>query len=83
MAPDEIVTSLFRKLPDPTEVVYVVTMGDLLAAIARRLPEESLQLTVDDLLLARDELRATFGHYLDERELFDLALDQWEVVRHL
>ncbi|RII30796.1 MAG: hypothetical protein CXR30_03010 [Geobacter sp.] len=83
MAPDEIVTTLSRKLPDPTEVVYVVTMRDLLTAIARRLREESLQLTVDDLLLARDELRATFGHYLDERELFDLALDQWEVVRHL
>lgn len=83
MAHDEIVTTLSRKLPDPAEVVYVVTMRDLLAAIARRLQEESLQLTAEDLLLARDEVRATFGHYLDERELFDLALDQWEVVRHL
>ncbi|BCS55611.1 hypothetical protein [Geobacter sp. SVR] len=83
MAPDEIVTTLSRKLLDPTEVVYAVTMRDLLAAIARRLREESLQLTTDDLLLARDELRATFGHYLDERELFDLALDQWDLIRSL
>lgn len=83
MAPDEIVTTLCGKLPDPSEVVYVVTMRDLLAAIARRLQEESLHLTAEDLLLARDELQAVFGHYLNERELFDLALDQWEVVRQL
>ena len=83
MAPEEIVNRLSRKLLDPSEVVYAVTMLDLLTAIAGRLGEEALQLTPDDLLLARDEVRATFGHYLDERELFGLALDQWELVRQL
>lgn len=83
MAPEEIVNRLSRKLLDPSEVVYAVTMRDLLTAIAGRLGEDALQLTPDDLLLARDEVRATFGHYLDERELFGLALDQWELVRQL
>ncbi|MDD2272992.1 MAG: hypothetical protein PHP95_06825 [Desulfuromonadaceae bacterium] len=83
MAPEEIVNRLSRKLLDPSEVVYAVTMRDLLTAIAGRMGEDALQLTPDDLLLARDEVRATFGHYLDERELFGLALDQWELVRQL
>jgi len=83
MALDEIVNRLSTKLLDPSEVVYVVTMRNILTAIAGRLGEEALQLTPDDLLLARDEVRATFGHYLDERELFGLALDQWDLVRQL
>lgn len=83
MKSDEIVRTLLQKLPDDSEIVYSVTMRDLLSEIARRLQDESLKLTVDELLLARDELRATFGHYLDERELFDLALDQWDLVRSL
>ncbi|GFO62328.1 hypothetical protein [Geomonas paludis] len=83
MVPEEIVTTLCGKLPDPSEVVYVVTMRDLLAAIVRRLREDSLRLTVEDLHLARDEVQAVFGHYLDEHELLNLALDQWEIVRHL
>jgi hypothetical protein len=83
MAPDEIVSTLSRKLIDPSELVYVVSMRNLLTAIAVRLGEEALQLTPDDLLLARDEVRATFGHYLDEREVLGIALDQWELVRQL
>lgn len=83
MAPDEIVSTLSRKLIDPFEVVYTVTMRDLLTVIVGRLREDALLLPLDDLLLARDEVRAVFGHYLDERELFDLALDQWDLVRHL
>lgn len=83
MAPDEIVNRLSTKLLDPSEVICVVTMRDLLTAIAGRLGEEALQLTPDSLLLARDEVCATFGHYLDERELFGLALDQWDLVRQL
>ncbi len=83
MAHEEILTTLCGKLPDPGEAVYVVTMRDLLAAIVRRLREDSLHLTTEDLHLARDEVQAVFDHYLNERELFDLALDQWEIVRHL
>lgn len=83
MVPEEIVTTLCGRLPDPSEVVYVVTMRDLLAAVVRRLHEDSLHLTADELLLARDEVQAVFGHYLDEYELFNLALDQWELIRNL
>lgn len=83
MAPDEIVSTLARKLLDPFEVVYTVTMRDLLTVIVGRLQDDALLLPLNDLLLARDEVRAVFGHYLDERELFDLALDQWDLVRQL
>ena len=83
MVQNEIVMTLSQKLSDPSEVVYVITMQDLLTAIAGRLRESALLLTPEELLLARDEVRETFGHYLDEREIFDLALDQWDVVRQL
>lgn len=83
MKSDEIVRTLLQKLPNDSEIVYSVTMRDLLSAIAGRLGEEALLLTPDVLLLAREEVRATFGHYLDERELFDLALDQWDLIRDL
>lgn len=83
MKSDEIVRTLLQKLPDDSEIVYSVTMRDLLSVIAGRLREEALLLTPDDLLLAREEVRATFGHYLDERELFALALDQWDLIRNL
>lgn len=83
MVQNEIVMTLSQKLSDPSEVVYVITMQDLLTAIAGRLREGALLLTSEELLLARDEVRETFGHYLDEREVFDLALDQWDVVRQL
>lgn len=83
MATDDLVKALSLKLRDPTEVVYSVTMRDLLTAIAGRLREDALLLSSDDLLLARDEVREIFGHYLDELELFDLALNQWDIVRQL
>lgn len=83
MKSDEIIRTLSLKLSDASEVVYAVTMRDLLSAIAGRLQEDALLLTPEDLLLARDEVRATFGHYLDEREIFALALDQWELIRNL
>ncbi|KIE42486.1 hypothetical protein [Geobacter anodireducens] len=83
MVQNEIVMTLSQKLSDPSEVVYAITMKDLVVAIAGRLREDALHLTAEELLLARDEVRETFGHYLDEREIFELALDQWDVVRQL
>lgn len=79
----EIVRTLLKKLPGASESVYAINMGDILTAIAERLGEEALLLTPEDLLLAQDEVREVFGHYLDEREIMALALDQWEIVRNL
>jgi len=83
MTSEEIVQALSQKVADPAEVVYAVTMRDLLAAIEKRMGDGALQLTQQDLLLASDEVRSCFEHYLDEREIYALALDQWDILRVL
>ena len=42
---------------DSTEIIYAVTMQDILSALERRLREVSSKLTVDDIRLACDELK--------------------------
>jgi len=79
---DKIVDVLLAKLPAPSEAVFEVTMRDLVVAIARRLGENALMLTPSDLLLARDEVQAAFGHHMDEREFIDMGLDAWEIIRN-
>lgn len=79
----KIVTDLSRKLSGGNELIFAVTMQDLLQAIAQRLGETALLLSPCDLQLARDEVRAAVEHYLDERELMSIGLDNWEVTRHL
>ncbi len=78
---NEIVTTLIAKLPDPTEIIYTITMRDLVSAIVRRIGVDALALTDSDLQLARDEVQAAIGHHLDEREFIDIGLDAWEMVR--
>lgn len=81
MTPEEIAASMVLKVPDPPEPVYVVSMSDLLSVIAKRMKEQALNLCATDIMQARDEVRATFSHYLDEREYIDMGLDAWELTR--
>lgn len=81
METNEIVAAVVGKIPDPAEAIYSFTAQDLAAAIVRRLGKDAISLTPDDLLLAREEVQAAIGHYLDERELLEIALDTWDVVR--
>lgn len=81
MDTNEIIAALTGKLPDPSEAVFTITMRDLVAAIVRRIGINALLLTPSDLLLARDEVQAAFGHHLDEREFIDIGLDAWEIIR--
>ena len=83
MQNEEIVTKLSQLSP-PDEVIYVITMEDVLVAITNRLGEdEALKLTENDLKLARDEIRAAIDHDLDIRDYIDLGLDAWEITRNL
>jgi hypothetical protein len=45
--------------------------------------EEALELSVEDLDLARDEVKAAIEHYLDERELIAIGLDSWQILRSI
>ena len=45
--------------------------------------EKFLDLSAEDLELARDEVKAAINHHLDERDYIDIGLDSWEIVRSL
>jgi len=69
---------------DPEEIIFCITMLDVLRAIERRLgKEEANNLSDDDLLLAREEVVAVLEHSLDIRDLLETALDAWDLVRQL
>lgn len=77
----EIVAQLSQTFP--SEVIYSLSMETVISAIVQRLGEEALTLSMDDLQLARDEVKCAFDHYLDERDCIDIGLDIWQVSRKL
>ena len=81
MNTQKIVTHLSQICP--SEPVYTITMDTILNSIVQRLGEEALTLSVEDLHLARDEVKAAIDHNLDERDYIDMGLDAWEIVRNL
>lgn len=87
MPHEEIVTQLSLRLikvaVSPSEIVFAISMQSVLAEIARRLGEEALKLSIKDIRLARDEVRAAIGHHLDERDFIGIGLDTWEITRNL
>lgn len=83
MTADEITATLSRRIPCPDQVVFKVTMQDILKRIAGNLGVKALSLTVPELLEARDEVQAVIGHYLNERDLLNLGLEDWQVTRSL
>lgn len=78
----EIVSHLSR-LTNPSEVIYAVSMQAILTAISRRMGEEALTLTAEDLQLAREEVKEAICHNLDIREYIDMGLDVWAITRSL
>ena len=81
MTHQDIIKHLCLKYPP--EVIHSITTENIISAIVRRMGEEALDLSPEDLELARDEVRATLEHHLDEREYIDIGLDSWEIVRGL
>jgi hypothetical protein len=85
MQHQEIVTRLAKRMiaVNPSEIIYSITMQSIISAIVQRLGEEALDLSVDDLHLARDEVKIAISHNLDERDYIDMGLDVWEITRRL
>ena len=87
MSHDVIASALLFRLAqqgtDITEPVYAVTVRDVLIAVARRHGADALTLPNTSLLVALDEVRAVFEHDRSDRELFEIALEAWEIRRKL
>ena len=79
MTHQDIIRHLCLKYP--SEVIHEITTENIISAIVRRMGEEALELSPEDLQLAREEVKAAIEHHLDEREYIDIGLDSWEIVR--
>lgn len=81
MNDNDVVFNLTQKFPP--EPIFEISTQDIIIAIVKRLGESSLDLTSEDLELAREEVLAAIEHHLDEREYIEIGLDAWEAVRNL
>ena len=80
----EIVSQLSRRIDSPaSDVLFCITMQDVLTAIVRRMGHDALSLSAEDLELAREEVKAALEHHLDIRDYIDMGLDAWEITRKL
>ena len=68
---------------NPTEIVYAVTMETVLSAIVKRMGKEALSLTVEEIGLAKEEIKAAIDHNLDIRDYLDDGIDAWLITRNL
>ena len=71
------------RLKYPPEVIHVITTENIISEIVRRMGDEALELSAEDLEMAQDEVRAAIEHHLDERDLIAIELDAWMIVRNL
>ncbi|ABL01151.1 hypothetical protein Ppro_3559 [Pelobacter propionicus DSM 2379] len=80
---NEIISHLSVLDVNPSEIIYSITMETILSAIVQRLGEDALTLSLEDLHLAREEVKEALNHNLDERDYIDMGLDSWEIIRNL
>jgi hypothetical protein len=80
---NEIVIRLSRIAVSPSEIIYAITMQNVLTEIARRMGEDALELSVKELNQACEEVKIAISHNLNEREYIDMGIDAWEVTRTL
>ena len=81
MNTQEIIIQL--SLTCPSDVIYEITMETIISEIVRRMGEEALELSAEDLELAGEEVKAAIEHHLDERDFIEIGLDAWELTRNL
>jgi len=81
MTHQDIVAHLCLKYPP--EVIHEITTENIISEIVRRMGEEALELSAEELELAGDEVKAAIEHHLDERDFIEIGLDAWELVRNL
>jgi len=69
---------------DPEEIIYSITVLDLIRAIERRIGnEEASNLSADDISLAKGEVVAVIEHSLDVRDYLNEGIDLWLEARSL
>jgi hypothetical protein len=68
---------------NPTEIVYAITMETVLSAIVKRMGKDALSLTVEEIELAKEEIKAAIDHNLDIRDYLDEGIDAWLITRNL
>ena len=81
MTHQDIIVHLCQKYPP--QVVHSITTDTIIREIVRRMGEDALELSAEDLELAREEVKAAIEHHLDERDFIEIGLDAWEIVRNL
>ena len=80
----EIVSALSRLIANPTsEVLYSITMHQVIQQIAYRMGEDALSLTTCDLQLLREEILAVIEHSLDCRDAIDEGIEVFRITRQL
>jgi hypothetical protein len=80
----EIVSHLSCLIDSPTsDILYSITMQQVITAITYRMGDDALSLTQADLELARQEVQVAIDHHLDIREYIEIGLDSWEIIRKL
>ena len=68
---------------DLSEVLYEIKFESVLSAIRRR-GHKATELSVEDLELAKAEMKAAIDHY--ERDILDIlniGIDSWEIAKNL
>ncbi len=77
----DIVAHLCLKYPP--EVIHKITTENIISEIVRRMGEEALELSAEDLELAKGEVICAIEHHDPARDLIAIGLDSWEIIRNL
>ena len=87
MSLESIITELSMKLVliagSPSQVVFAITMQDVIAEVARTLGEKALDLTTDDLLDIRTEVRIAIDHGLQISNYLQPGIESWAICKNL
>lgn len=78
---EKIVTILSMKLArvagSPGQVVYAITMQEIIAELARVMGDKAVHLTAKDLLAIKEEVRIAIDHSLDIRDYIHPGIESW------
>lgn len=84
MTQTEIVSRLSRLVDEPTsDVLYSITMQNVLQQIAHQMGENALSLTAADLHLLREEVVNAILEMFDYRDAIDEGIAVFDISRHL
>lgn|GEM_PF-1365139 len=84
MTQQEIVSALSRLIDEPaTDVLYSITMQQVIQQIALRMGEDAMSLSQSDLQILRDEVVTAIQEMIDCRDAIDEGIASFQVIRNL